>query len=186
MLLVSYTSSNILILPSQFCQIRFESCWLHCSKCRILFSFTVLQIIFSRLISSHVFFFITSGGIFNREGLISKEELAFQFAIGKLNTAIRANPTMNMTMLEYDTQHVRGNDTFDATKKGEWPRSNSCSQPALNMGSIKQTVSALLLHKVYQSRSSDCNEARYRVDRNSVFVCLAFLQSAARFVFIVL
>ena len=30
------TSSNILILPSQFCQIRFESCWLHCSKCRIL------------------------------------------------------------------------------------------------------------------------------------------------------
>ena len=30
------TSSNILILPSQFWQIRFESRWLHCSKCRIL------------------------------------------------------------------------------------------------------------------------------------------------------
>ena len=30
------TSSNILILPSQFWQIRFESCWLHCSKCRTL------------------------------------------------------------------------------------------------------------------------------------------------------
>ena len=31
------TSSNILILPSQFWQIRFESCWwLHCSKCQIL------------------------------------------------------------------------------------------------------------------------------------------------------
>ena len=30
------TSSNILILPSQFWQIRFESCWLHCSKRRIL------------------------------------------------------------------------------------------------------------------------------------------------------
>ena len=30
------TSSNILILPSQFWKIRFESCWLHCSKCRIL------------------------------------------------------------------------------------------------------------------------------------------------------
>ena len=30
------TSSNILILPSQFWQIRFESCWLHWSKCRIL------------------------------------------------------------------------------------------------------------------------------------------------------
>ena len=30
------TSSNILILPSQFWQIRFESYWLHCSKCRIL------------------------------------------------------------------------------------------------------------------------------------------------------
>ena len=30
------TSSNILILPSQFWQIWFESYWLHCSKCRIL------------------------------------------------------------------------------------------------------------------------------------------------------
>ena len=30
------TSSNILILPSQFWQIRFESYWSHCSKCRIL------------------------------------------------------------------------------------------------------------------------------------------------------
>ena len=30
------TSSNILILPSQFWQIGFESCWLHCSKCQIL------------------------------------------------------------------------------------------------------------------------------------------------------
>ena len=30
------TSSNILILPSQFWQSKFESCWLHCSKCRIL------------------------------------------------------------------------------------------------------------------------------------------------------
>ena len=30
------TSSNILILPSKFWQIRFESYWLHCSKCRIL------------------------------------------------------------------------------------------------------------------------------------------------------
>ena len=30
------TSSNILILPSQFWQIGFESYWLHCWKCRIL------------------------------------------------------------------------------------------------------------------------------------------------------
>ena len=30
------TSSNILILPSQFWQIEFESYWLHCSKCWIL------------------------------------------------------------------------------------------------------------------------------------------------------
>ena len=37
------TSSNILILPSQFWQISFESCWLHCSQCRILAgAFTVL------------------------------------------------------------------------------------------------------------------------------------------------
>ena len=33
------TSSNILILPSQFWQIRFESYWLHSSKCRILVLF---------------------------------------------------------------------------------------------------------------------------------------------------
>ena len=39
------TSSNILILPSQFWQIRFESYWLHCSKCRILVLFnTVLDL----------------------------------------------------------------------------------------------------------------------------------------------
>ena len=30
------TSNNIFILPSQFWQIRYESYWLHCSKCRIL------------------------------------------------------------------------------------------------------------------------------------------------------
>ena len=30
------TSNGILILPSQFWQISFESYWLHCSKCRIL------------------------------------------------------------------------------------------------------------------------------------------------------
>ena len=35
------TSNNILILPSQFWQIGFESYWLHCSKCRILVTFTV-------------------------------------------------------------------------------------------------------------------------------------------------
>ena len=38
------TSSNILILPSQCWQIRFESCWLLCSKCRIL---VLLQYIFN-------------------------------------------------------------------------------------------------------------------------------------------
>ena len=37
------TSSNILILPSEFWQIGFESCWLHCSKCRILVLFTVTK-----------------------------------------------------------------------------------------------------------------------------------------------
>ena len=40
------TSSNILILLSQFWQIRFESYWLHCSKCRIL--------VFLRYIVLHV------------------------------------------------------------------------------------------------------------------------------------
>ena len=30
------TSSNSLILTSQFWQFGFESCWVHCSKCRIL------------------------------------------------------------------------------------------------------------------------------------------------------
>ena len=37
------TSSNILIPPSQFWQIRLESCWLHCSKCRILVLLRVLR-----------------------------------------------------------------------------------------------------------------------------------------------
>ena len=36
------TSSNILILPSQFWQIRFESYWLHCSKCRIVVLFNTV------------------------------------------------------------------------------------------------------------------------------------------------
>ena len=32
-----FSSSNNIVIPSsQFWQIRFESCWLHCSKCRIL------------------------------------------------------------------------------------------------------------------------------------------------------
>ena len=37
------TSSNILILPSQFWQIRFESYCLHCSKCRILVLLRYMQ-----------------------------------------------------------------------------------------------------------------------------------------------
>ena len=37
------TSSNILILPPQFWQIRFESCWLLCSKCRILVLLRYMQ-----------------------------------------------------------------------------------------------------------------------------------------------
>eukprot|EP00057_Strongylocentrotus_purpuratus_P014630 XP_011669104.1 PREDICTED: glutamate receptor ionotropic, kainate 2 isoform X2 [Strongylocentrotus purpuratus] len=57
------------------------------------------------------------GGIFNRDGMSSKEELAFRFAIEKLNAKIRNDPSQNMSMLTYDIQHVRGNDTFDATKK---------------------------------------------------------------------
>ena len=37
------TSSNSLIVPSQLWQIRFESCWLHCSKCQILVLLRYLQ-----------------------------------------------------------------------------------------------------------------------------------------------
>ena len=47
------TSSNIFILPSQFWQIRFESYWLHCSKCRIL---VLLRCYFS--IRPNIFFFV--------------------------------------------------------------------------------------------------------------------------------
>ena len=46
------TSSSILILPSQFWQIRFESYWLHCSKCRILVFLTVLLLTRWRLVLS--------------------------------------------------------------------------------------------------------------------------------------
>ena len=37
------TSSNVLILPSQFWQIRFESYWLHCSECWILVPLRYMQ-----------------------------------------------------------------------------------------------------------------------------------------------
>ena len=43
------TSSNILILPSQFWQIRFESCWLHCFKVPNTGAFTVPLRLWSHL-----------------------------------------------------------------------------------------------------------------------------------------
>ena len=53
------TSNNILILPSQFWQIRFESCWLHCSKCRILVLLRYMIYIFLPSILGSAF---SSGG----------------------------------------------------------------------------------------------------------------------------
>ena len=46
-------SSNILILPSQFWQIRFESFWLHCSKCRILVLLRYISCVDIRLCFHH-------------------------------------------------------------------------------------------------------------------------------------
>ena len=46
------TSSNILILPSQFWQIRYESCWLYSSKCRIL---VVLRYMKNKQIQNYVY-----------------------------------------------------------------------------------------------------------------------------------
>ena len=43
------TSSNILILPSQFWQIRFKSYWLHCSKCRRLVLLWYMYIIMAMM-----------------------------------------------------------------------------------------------------------------------------------------
>ncbi|XP_063955091.1 glutamate receptor ionotropic, kainate 2-like [Lytechinus pictus] len=57
------------------------------------------------------------GGIFNRDGMSSKEDLAFRFAIEKVNAKIRTDSSLNMSMLTYDIQHVKGNDTFEATNK---------------------------------------------------------------------
>ena len=56
------TSSNILLLPSQFWQIGFESYRLHCSKCRILvlFSFWLPVLYFLQIQNfelHHLFFF---------------------------------------------------------------------------------------------------------------------------------
>ena len=48
------TSSNILILPSQFWQIRFESYWLHCLKCRILVLLWYITFIHTMTISNDV------------------------------------------------------------------------------------------------------------------------------------
>ena len=52
------TSSNILILPSQFWQIRFESYWLVCSKCRILVLLRYLLFViwdYPNVVKSHLF-----------------------------------------------------------------------------------------------------------------------------------
>ena len=54
------TSNNILILPSQFWQIRFESYWLHCSKCWILVLFNTVPVIVDRWNLS-----VTSRGFFD-------------------------------------------------------------------------------------------------------------------------
>ena len=65
------TSSNILILPSQFWQIRFESCWLHCSKCWIL--------VFLRYLNCHtlVYFIFTE-----KYPMLALKHIIFPGAVG--------------------------------------------------------------------------------------------------------
>ena len=63
------TSSNILILPSQFWQIRFESCWLHCSKCRILVLFGYLA---NKQLNKIMWLLINLISNFKSEGLIKR------------------------------------------------------------------------------------------------------------------
>ncbi|XP_071506809.1 glutamate receptor ionotropic, kainate 2-like [Diadema antillarum] len=57
------------------------------------------------------------GGIFNMDGTRSKEEAAFRFAIERTNAEIRGDPSVNKTLLTPETQNIRGNDTFETTKK---------------------------------------------------------------------
>ena len=58
MLNVAGLSCNISILPSQFWQIRFKSCWLHSWKCRILvllqYFTAIISYLLSLLIDKHI------------------------------------------------------------------------------------------------------------------------------------
>lgn len=72
--------------------------------------------------SPNFFFFCFSGGIFEQtEGpvsLVSAEELAFKFAVNNIN---RNRTLLPNTTLTYDIQRINIYDSFEASRKGEWP-----------------------------------------------------------------
>ena len=83
------TSTNILILPSQFWQIRFESCWLHCSKCRILVFLRYIPLTFANCLA-----WLLRDGLL-LEGVITELFAKWQGAFEVLHELLFSKPFCN-------------------------------------------------------------------------------------------
>lgn len=61
--------------------------------------------------------FLFAGAIFTHDQKDSSTELAFKYAVYKIN---KDKIILPKTTLEYDIQYVPKDDSFHASKKGEW------------------------------------------------------------------
>lgn len=65
-----------------------------------------------------------SGAIFTEDQRDSATELAFKHAVYKIN---KDKTLLPYTSLVYDIQYVPRDDSFHASKKGEWTAITKCS-----------------------------------------------------------